>query len=577
MEHDDRRNGQLLEQSDDLGAIAAAVDAVLVLDDGDRRPVQNRCRLPNRLRVAVHQVAGHRSGAPGRGERGLIHRHDADDRRGHVCGLGHRLAQRSGERCQSASRGRKGGEESDDVTVYSGGSPRTCGVERVVCGVLRPVRARSARDRPHVGPPALRKRGALTSPRRPWHPPCAPRAARVSSSGTGEIGVASASHSSSSVSSVNSIRTPRPAIGIGGAARRGLAFSARRRGRVPVVVDAGDVKPLGSVRSPACTVRVMTRFGYTLMTEQSGPRELVRYAVAAEDAGFDFEVSSDHFTPWLTSQGHSPHAWTVLGAVAHATSSVELMTYVTCPTMRYHPAVVAQQAATLQILAEGRFTLGLGSGENLNEHVIGQGWPSVQVRQVMLQEAIHLIRALHTGDLITWEGDYFRVDSARIWDTPDGGVPIAGRRVGRQFHREIRRSRGPPDRRPARGRPDQGLGRVSRRAVAQDRSDAHQLGPRPEDGRRSCTRSVPLVRRWLGGQRRSADPRGVRGSESVRAARGRLLGHPLRPGSRQIVEGVKEYIDAGFTDVALVQVGDEGQSRFLDEAAGPLLERLRAL
>ena len=106
----------------------------------------------------------------------------------------------------------------------------------------------------------------------------------------------------------------------------------------------------------------MTRFGYTLMTEQSGPRELVRYAHAAEERGFDLLVCSDHYSPWLESQGHSPYAWTVLGAVAQATDRVELMTYVTCPTMRYHPAVVAQKAATLQLLAEGRFILGLGSG-----------------------------------------------------------------------------------------------------------------------------------------------------------------------------------------------------------------------
>ena len=136
----------------------------------------------------------------------------------------------------------------------------------------------------------------------------------------------------------------------------------------------------------------MTKFGYTLMTEQSGPRELVRYAVAAEEVGFDFEVCSDHYSPWLTEQGHAPYAWTLLGAVAQATSRVGLMTYVTCPTMRYHPAVVAQKAATLQILAEGRFTLGLGSGENLNEHVVGEGWPAIQDRHDMLDEAVEVIR-----------------------------------------------------------------------------------------------------------------------------------------------------------------------------------------
>jgi G6PDH family F420-dependent oxidoreductase len=138
-------------------------------------------------------------------------------------------------------------------------------------------------------------------------------------------------------------------------------------------------------------------FGYTLMAEQSGPRDLVNYAVAAERAGFDFEVCSDHYSPWLLSQGHSPYAWSVLGAVAQATSQVELATYVTCPIIRYHPAVVAQKAATLQLLSEGRFILGLGSGENLNEHITGEGWPPVAQRQDMLVEAATIIRELHMG------------------------------------------------------------------------------------------------------------------------------------------------------------------------------------
>jgi len=168
----------------------------------------------------------------------------------------------------------------------------------------------------------------------------------------------------------------------------------------------------------------MTRFGYTLMTEQSGPKQLVDYAVRAEQVGFDFEVSSDHYSPWLTEQGHAPYAWTVLGAVAQATSRVELATYVTCPIQRYHPAVVAQKAATLQLLSEGRFILGLGSGENLNEHVTGEGWPPIAQRQDMLEEAATIIRELFSGELVTWEGDYFRIDSARLWDVPEDGVPI---------------------------------------------------------------------------------------------------------------------------------------------------------
>src|SRR3954452_2041589 len=132
----------------------------------------------------------------------------------------------------------------------------------------------------------------------------------------------------------------------------------------------------------------MVHFGYTLMTEQSDPNSLVQWAVEAEQAGWDFEVSSDHYFPWLDSQGHAPNAWVTLGAVAHATEQVELMTYVTCPTVRYHPAVVAQQAATVGLLSDGRFTLGLGAGENLNEHVVGRGWPPANVRHEMFVEAV---------------------------------------------------------------------------------------------------------------------------------------------------------------------------------------------
>src|SRR5438874_2293155 len=151
----------------------------------------------------------------------------------------------------------------------------------------------------------------------------------------------------------------------------------------------------------------MTSFGYTLMTEQSGPRELVGHAAAAEQAGFDFEVMSDHSFPWLDEMGHSPYAWSLLGAVTQVTERVELMTYVTCPTMRYHPAVVAQKAATVDLLADGRFTLGLGSGENLNEHVVGGRWPTVSRRQQMLKEAIQIIRELFSGELIDWKVEYY--------------------------------------------------------------------------------------------------------------------------------------------------------------------------
>ena len=119
----------------------------------------------------------------------------------------------------------------------------------------------------------------------------------------------------------------------------------------------------------------VTKYGFTLYCEGFGPKELVAQAVAAEQAGFDFLVISDHFHPWLPEQKHAAFAWSVLGAVAQATEKIELATMVTCPTFRYHPALVAQMAATIGVLSDGRFTLGVGAGERLNEHVVGGGWP----------------------------------------------------------------------------------------------------------------------------------------------------------------------------------------------------------
>src|SRR5436305_6763879 len=145
----------------------------------------------------------------------------------------------------------------------------------------------------------------------------------------------------------------------------------------------------------------MTDFGYTMMCEQSRPDQLVRDVAMAETAGFEFSVISDHYQPWLDSQGHSGYAWAILGEAAQATERIPLMTYVTCPIMRYHPAVVAQKAATMQILSGGRFRLGLGAGENLNEHVIGQRWPMVGERHEMFSEAVDVITALFDNEEAT--------------------------------------------------------------------------------------------------------------------------------------------------------------------------------
>jgi len=162
----------------------------------------------------------------------------------------------------------------------------------------------------------------------------------------------------------------------------------------------------------------LVSIGYTIMGEQAGPKQLVADAIRAEEVGFDFIAASDHYFPWLDEQGHSPYTWSVLGAVAQATEKVELMTYVTCPTMRYHPAVVAQKAATIQLLTDGRFTLGVGAGENLNEHVAGGAWPPVDIRHDMLDEALQIIRRLFAGETVTFRGAHLSTENAKLWDLP---------------------------------------------------------------------------------------------------------------------------------------------------------------
>ncbi len=167
-----------------------------------------------------------------------------------------------------------------------------------------------------------------------------------------------------------------------------------------------------------------SHIGYSLSTEEHRPEDLVRFARRAEEAGFEYASISDHFHPWIDAQGNSPFAWTVLGAIANATEKLELITGITCPTMRYHPAIVAQAAATVASLAPGRFSLGVGTGENLNEHIIGAKWPPYETRAAMLEEAIDVIRRLWTGETVDHEGKYFTVENARLYTQPDAPPPL---------------------------------------------------------------------------------------------------------------------------------------------------------
>ncbi|MDQ3985423.1 MAG: TIGR03557 family F420-dependent LLM class oxidoreductase [Actinomycetota bacterium] len=169
----------------------------------------------------------------------------------------------------------------------------------------------------------------------------------------------------------------------------------------------------------------MIKLGYKLSSEEHGPTELVGFAGRAEEAGFSFAAVSDHFHPWIDRQGHSPFVWAVLGGVAQVTERLEILTGVTCPTIRIHPAIVAQAAATAAVMLPGRFTLGVGSGENLNEHVVGARWPELDVRLEMLEEAMEVLRKLWSGGLQSFHGRHYTVENARLFDLPDASVPIA--------------------------------------------------------------------------------------------------------------------------------------------------------
>ncbi|MDQ3793643.1 MAG: TIGR03557 family F420-dependent LLM class oxidoreductase [Actinomycetota bacterium] len=322
----------------------------------------------------------------------------------------------------------------------------------------------------------------------------------------------------------------------------------------------------------------MAQFGYTMMTEQSSPDQLVRDVRSAEEAGFDFSVTSDHYQPWLSSQGHSGYAWSILGAAAQATERIPLMTYVTCPTIRYHPAVVAQKAATMQILSGGRFRLGLGAGENLNEHVVGQRWPAVGERHEMFSEAVDIISGLFDGEeTFNYRGRYFDVESAKLWDLPEERVPIGIAVSGQDSCRlagqkaDIMIATEP--------RPE--LGEMFDAAGGEGKPRVGQIAVAYDADREAAVRRAHEQFRWFGlGWRVNTD---LPGPPSFEAATqfvtpeqvGEQL--PCGPDVEEHVEKIKPFLDAGFDEVALVQIGADQQDRFMSWAEEELLPALRSL
>ena len=260
--------------------------------------------------------------------------------------------------------------------------------------------------------------------------------------------------------------------------------------------------------------------------------------------------------------------------MAHVTHRMGLMTYVTCPIRRYHPAVVAQQAATIQILADGRFTLGLGAGENLNEHVVGGGWPPVNVRHQQLSEAVGIIRALLGGGYVSRQGQYFQVDSAKIWDIPEVPVPIGIAVSGPQ---SCRLAGAKADVMIA-VEPDAELGRLFDQAGGKGKARVGQLPVCYDPDRDVAIKRAHDQFRWFGGGWKvnaelpgtaafAAASQFVRPQDVADAI-------PCGPEVQPVIDAVRRFVDAGFTHVALVQVGSESQPGFIEWSAKELLPAL---
>jgi G6PDH family F420-dependent oxidoreductase len=323
----------------------------------------------------------------------------------------------------------------------------------------------------------------------------------------------------------------------------------------------------------------VTQFGYTMMCEQSGPQELVADLCAAERAGFDFSVISDHYQPWLATQGHSPYAWAVLGAAAQATERIPLMTYVTCPTLRYHPAVVAQKAATVQILSGGRFRLGLGAGENLNEHVVGKRWPAAGVRHAMLKEAIEIIGALFDAEdgTVNHRGKHFDVEQARLWDRPQERVPIA---IAVSGPASCRLAGEHADAMVA-VEPKAELGEMFDAAGGQGKPRVGQIAVAYDEDRDAAVKRAHEQFRWFGlGWKVNADLPNPDGFESAtQFVTPEQVSEQLAcgPDVEEHVEKIRPFLDAGFTELALVQIGGGQQASFIAWAERELLPALRSL
>ncbi len=319
----------------------------------------------------------------------------------------------------------------------------------------------------------------------------------------------------------------------------------------------------------------MIKLGYNLSSEEHEPKELVAQAQMAEDSGFHFLLISDHFHPWVPQQGQSPFVWSTLGGIAQATERVSVGTGVTCPIMRYHPALIAQAAATVSDMMPGRFFLGLGTGEYLNEHIYGEPWPSVQTRQEMLTEAIQVIRELWQGKEYSHEGTYFTVREARIYTLPEDLPPI------------YMAAAGPDSARLAADLADGLMSTTKSNEVVKAFKEAGGAG-KPCFGQvkvcwaDSDEKAKKVLKQWwpvsaISGQLHSDLPTPTHFQDVVKA-----MGEPKVPESTPLGPDPKPYLKAiqklqedGFDHIYIHQVGpeQEGFLQFFKSKLLPLLEK----
>lgn len=320
----------------------------------------------------------------------------------------------------------------------------------------------------------------------------------------------------------------------------------------------------------------MVAIGYSLMTEQRGPADLVTDAVLAEDAGFDFSTISDHFHPWVEAQGHSGYMWSMLGAISQVTKRLPLLPYVTAPIIRYHPAVVAQKAATMALLAPGRFRLGLGSGENLNEHVVGQGFPNIDVRRAMMDEAIEIMRELWKGDHVTFRGDFFDVERARIFDLPKDEIEIGVAAGGTQAA-ELAAKAGEF---LITTSPDAEVIEAFNKAGGKGRAIVGQTSVCWGPDEKAARKLAYELNAWSAGgwniKSELVAPDSFQELADVVTEEMVAESVPCGPDLDKIVESIKPFAEAGFTEVAITQIGpeQEGFCKIFKEELGPKLRKL---